>query len=212
VCSQAAEVGGDFFDVFDLPDGSRLVMIADVMGKGVPAALVATTLRTALRSLATTTAGPGELLTRVNRQLFADLDRLGMFITVQILRLDATGAEIRHASAGHCPPLVFCANDAARWWDETGGLPVGIDARETYEEGRGVLAPGERLWLMTDGALEQEDACGAELGGEGLAALAARATDASALLAALNTRAEGRPPRDDCTLVLIAPRATPPIP
>lgn len=212
VCAQAAEVGGDFYDVIDLGDGARLVVIADVMGKGVPAALVATTLRTALRSLATTTTGPGELLTRVNRQLVADLDRLGMFITVQILRLDATGAEIRYANAGHCPPLAFAANDAVQWWDETGGLPVGVEARETYTEARGVVAPGKRLWLMTDGSLEHEDARGTELGADGLASLAAKAADAPALLAALNVRAEGRPPRDDCTLVLITPRATPPTP
>ena len=204
VCAQAAEVGGDFYDVLDLPDGARLIVIADVMGKGVPAALVAATLRTAVRALATVDVGPGELLTRINRQLHPDLERLGLFITAQVLRLEADGLGLRCANAGHCPLLTLDHAGAPHWWDEDGGLPLGVLGDEIYAEARTVLPPGGRAWLMTDGALEHEDAAGEELGADALARLAAAARDPEALHAALHLRAAGRPVRDDCTLVRIA--------
>lgn len=205
VCAQAAEMGGDFFDVLDPSDGTRLVVVADVMGKGVPAALVAATLRTALRVLAGDGSGPGELLTKVNRQLYPDLGRLGIFVTAQVLRLDASGRGASYASAGHCPILALGAGGEAGWWDAVGGLPIGVAPAEVYQEGRAEAAPGSRLWLMTDGATEQEDTSGVELGGEGFARLAVGARDPEALRAALQSRAAGRPPRDDCTLVCVTP-------
>lgn len=204
-CAQAAEVGGDFFDVIDRADGARLVVIADVMGKGVPAALMAATLRTALRSLAHHLGGPGELLTRVNHQLCADLGRIDMFITAQIVWLDADGRALRLASAGHCPPLLLAHNGRAAWWDEAGGLPVGVSADETYAEATREPGPGGSVWLMTDGALEHEDASGEQLGEEAFAGMAASCAAPAVLLARLRVRAAGRPPRDDCTLVRFAP-------
>ncbi|MBC8009913.1 MAG: SpoIIE family protein phosphatase [Burkholderiales bacterium] len=209
VCSQAAEVGGDFFDVFDLPDGSRLVMIADVMGKGVPAALMATTLRTALRAHAVAVPDPAALLTQVNRQLCPDLQRLEMFITAQVVRLDPQGGGITYASAAHCPILVLDATGRAAWL-EANGLPLGVEENERYEGGRTTASPLDRVLLMTDGALEQEDAGGNEIGADGFAALAAEAwrgsPDAAVtlVLRALRQQAGGHAAGDDCTLVAIA--------
>lgn len=210
VCAQAAEVGGDFFDVIDREDGSRLLVIADVMGKGVPAALMAATLRTALRSLAARCTGPAELLTEVNRQLCADLGSIDMFITAQLVWLEADGAGARLANAGHCPPLLLegaGAEGVVSWWDATGGLPVGVSAGEIYEESRHVAPRGSRGWLMTDGALEVEDAVGEELGLAGFASLAAGVAEPASLLAAIKARAAGRSARDDCTLIAFAPVA-----
>lgn len=207
LCAQAAEVGGDFFDVIDREDGSRLLVIADVMGKGVPAALMAATLRTALRSLAARCAGPAELLTEVNRQLCADLGSIDMFITAQLVWLSADGREARLANAGHCPPLLLDPAGAAPWWEETGGLPIGVSAGERYEESRHAVPAGARGWLMTDGALEAEDAAGEQLGAEALARLAEGAAGPSDLLAAIAKRGAGRALRDDCTLIAFAPVA-----
>lgn len=204
VCAQAAEVGGDFFDVIDRPDSARLIVIADVMGKGVPAALMAATLRTATRTLAEHCTGPGELLTRVNRQLCADLGRLDMFITAQVLWLDADGRGASYASAGHCPILELDAKSEARWFDEAGGLPIGVSTNEIYSNGRIEPRAGARIWLVTDGALEHEDARGEQLGAEGLARLATGAGEPETLLTRLQTRAEGRAVHDDCTLVCVA--------
>jgi anti-sigma regulatory factor (Ser/Thr protein kinase) len=176
VCAQAAEVGGDFFDVIDRPDGERLLVIADVMGKGVPAALMAATLRTAIRTLAPHLSGPGELLTRVNRQLCQDLDRIDMFITAQVLWLGVGDSPARLASAGHCSPLVLDVEGRASWWSAPGGLPVGVLADEIYEESHHAVADDDRVWLMTDGAIELEDESGEQIGPEGLARLAATAS------------------------------------
>jgi serine phosphatase RsbU (regulator of sigma subunit)/anti-sigma regulatory factor (Ser/Thr protein kinase) len=212
VCAQAAEVGGDFFDVIDRADGSRLIVIADVMGKGVPAALMAATLRTALRALATNSEGPGELLTRVNRQLCADLGSIDMFITAQIVWLETGGDAVRFANAGHCSPLLFAPEPAAavKWWDEVGGLPIGVSSRELYDEARHQVPEGARGWLMTDGALETENARGEQLGTDGFALLARGAGDPAALLSALEARASEHAASDDCTLIHFKRRATAP--
>jgi serine phosphatase RsbU (regulator of sigma subunit)/anti-sigma regulatory factor (Ser/Thr protein kinase) len=203
VCAQAAEVGGDFFDVIDLPDGARLIVIADVMGKGVPAALMAATLRTATRTLAALGAGPGELLTRANHQLCADLGRLDMFITAQVLRLDADGGGACYASAGHCPILSLDRAGRPSWAEEAGGLPVGVSAEERYPEARLPSAAGTRFWLMTDGAIEREDGNGEQLGPENFGRLAAGLDGPDSLLEALLERSGDRVAGDDCTLVCV---------
>jgi serine phosphatase RsbU (regulator of sigma subunit)/anti-sigma regulatory factor (Ser/Thr protein kinase) len=212
VCAQAAEVGGDFFDVIDLVDGRRLAVIADVMGKGMPAALLAATLRSALRAHAPAADGPAALLNRVNRQLSGDLQHLEMFITAQVVELAARGGALAYASAGHCSILQIEPGQGPQWW-ERGGLPLGIDANEAYEA---MVIPVSReacVLLMTDGVLEHEDQAGRELGREGLLALLARcaacgdpAKVGPGLLTALGERSAGRPPRDDCTLVAIGQR------
>lgn len=208
VCEQATAVGGDFFDVIDLRDGGRLVVIADVMGKGVPAALMATTLRTALRALAAGSPEPAALLTAINRLLCPDLQRLQMFITAQLLLLDPQGAGVTFASAAHCPVLLLNAAGQA-FWHEANGLPLGVDASENYASGFIAIAPWDRLLMMTDGALEQRDAADRELGTAGLADLARNAwreapdNAGAAILRALETRAAGHPANDDCTLVAI---------
>jgi serine phosphatase RsbU (regulator of sigma subunit) len=207
-----AVVGGYFFDVTARAAGSRLIVIADVMGKGVPAALMAATLRTALRALATNSEGPGELLTRVNHQLCADLGSIDMFITAQIVWLETGGAAVRFANAGHCSPLLFAPEPAApvKWWDDVGGLPIGVSSRERYEEARHQVREGARAWLMTDGALETENARGEQLGTDGFALLARDAGDPAALLSALEARASEHAASDDCTLIHFKRRATAP--
>lgn len=212
VCAQAAEVGGDFFDVIDLADGRRVAVIADVMGKGMSAALLAATLRSALRAHAPMADGPAALLNRVNRQLAGDLQHLEMFITAQVVELAARGGALAYASAGHCPILQVEPGRAPQWWEQ-GGLPLGVDANETYEAMAMPVSRRACVLLMTDGVLEHEDPAGRELGREGLLALLARcaacgdpAKVGPGLLTALRERSAGRPPRDDCTLVAIGQR------
>jgi serine phosphatase RsbU (regulator of sigma subunit)/anti-sigma regulatory factor (Ser/Thr protein kinase) len=211
VCAQAAEVGGDFYDVIDLPDGRRLVVIADVMGKGMSAALLAATLRSAMRAHAAGATDPAVLLTQVNRQLCDDLQHLEMFITAQVIQLEASGALLTFASAGHCPILKLVSTGGiAEWW-EGSGLPLGVAADEIYQGVPAQLQPGDYLLLMTDGVVEHEDANGREFGKENLAAMVRSIPDKStpalgpAVLQRLQDRAGGKPPRDDCTLVAITP-------
>lgn len=212
VCAQAAEVGGDFYDVIDLDDGRRLAVVADVMGKGMSAALLAASLRSALRAHAPTAGGPAALLNRVNRQLCADLQHLEMFITAQVVELAAQGGGLAYASAGHCPILLVEPGQASRWLEE-GGLPLGVDFNEDYAAVTVRVPKRACVLLMTDGVLEHEDGSGRELGREGLleligqcAACGDPAKAGPGLLAALRGRAAGRAPKDDCTLVAIGQR------
>lgn len=214
VCAQATAVGGDFFDIIDLPDRTRIAVIADVMGKGVPAALLAATLRTALRAHALAAADPGTLLTLANAQLCPDLQRLEMFITAQVVRLALDGTATA-ASAGHGPLLALDARGPGQWCD-FGGLPLGVETGETYHT---QVLPDAGGWLlMTDGAVEHENARGEELGLSGIAhfvrrdwARLAGGRLGPALLETLQQRAGGQPARDDCTFVTLR-RQSPSIP
>ena len=105
-CESARQVGGDFYDVIKLSDNSLLLIIADVMGKGIPAAMFAAILRSLLRALPELTSQPSALLSRVNRLLFDELSDVDMFITAQLVYVDVRERRLITASAGHCPLLL----------------------------------------------------------------------------------------------------------
>lgn len=207
-CVNALEAGGDFFDVIEVEHGV-LVVIADVMGKGVPAALLAVVLRTAVRAHVALAANPAELLNCVSVQIAPDLERLGMFITAQVVFLARNAPQAVYANAGHCPMVVLDPpGGTARVLDE-GGLPLGVSATEHYAPSAVPLAPGERLLLVTDGILEAPDEKGIELGLEGLTQLAQglRGRELSRicgdLLDLVDHRDAGRAPTDDRTLLAV---------
>src|SRR5690349_4433642 len=104
-CQSARQVGGDFYDVLPLSDTRALLVVADVMGKGVPAALFAASLRVLVRSLVERKLRPHELLRRINRQMYEELSSVDMFITAQFVEIDTACRVLRVANAGHCPLL-----------------------------------------------------------------------------------------------------------
>jgi len=211
-CRPAMQAGGDYFDVLALPDGSVLCVIADVMGKGLPAALLATMLRTNLRAVvATGEADPGKILHMINNLMCADLIQLEMFITMGCMWISPQRDSLRHACAGHLLPLLQKAGrpDVI---DEVpgGGMPLGIfpDGRYTPETMR--LEPGDRILLYTDGIVE---ACNLEAKffelirvTESLERSRASSSHASldTLLAEVETFTDGAPPSDDRTALLIS--------
>ncbi len=207
-CANALEAGGDFFDVLETP-GGLLLVIADVMGKGVPAALLAVVLRTAVRAHAALAARPGELLNRVSAQLAPDLERLGMFITAQVVFLETDSARMCYANAGHCPLIALAADGNTFRVLEEGGLPLGVSQREQYAEHNETVGPEERVILLTDGLTEAPDETGRELGVEGVAQAARQWHGVSleaagaALLDLVHRRDAGRRPTDDRTLLLV---------
>jgi len=161
-CRPAREIGGDYFDFFVRPDQSCLVVIADVMGKGVPAALVASMLRTALRARAGQCATPGELLTLLNTELHTDLAMLEVFITATLILLPAEGPTLHYANAGHCPPLLLQAGKTT----ELGGgeMPLGVMQGITFTDLTAAMPPGGTLFAYTDGCFEWRQASGSFLG------------------------------------------------
>ncbi len=159
----ARQIGGDFYDAFVTPDGGLLLAIADVMGKGVPAAMFAAIFRSQLRAGMERATSPGALLNWLNQTLFPDLDRVEMFITAQIVYLNPRRRTLRMAAAGH-PPLFLIGSDALVQKIENEGMPLGVLPDAVYTEKNVPLPTGARLLLFTDGLTEASDARGKLLG------------------------------------------------
>ena len=209
-CQSALQVGGDFYDTIPAGGGAVLLVIADVMGKGVPAALFAAVLRTTIRSLRHLFAQPGELLGAANRILFPDLSRVDMFITAKLVYLDPQRGGMISASAGHCP-LLFCGTGPEKTAPGKSGFPLGIEADAAYVPAVHALPAGATALLYTDGLSETRDAGGELLGEKKLhqlfTASAAPAREAEAakelLLGRLAEFRGSAPLTDDQTFVLI---------
>ena len=170
----AQEVGGDFFQMIPLEGhfaGSMLVMIGDVSGKGLKAAMTVSLIVGAARALAKTSYKPGEILTALNAQLDGRLN--GGFATCLIMRLSASG-RCTVASAGHMAPMLN-GNEI----DMEGSLPLGILAEAQYQEVAVDLREGDHLALYTDGLLEARAHNGALFGFERLKEMFSVKTDAA---------------------------------
>lgn len=152
-CLSARHVGGDFYDAFEVARGRVLLVVADVMGKGIPAALFAATLHTLVRTMAEWTHEPAELLARMNRQMFEELSAVDMFITAQLILVDSEKQCLTVASAGHCPLLISTKNGAVNALAPD-GLPLGILPRAIFREQTIPLDQCSAVLLYTDGLTE----------------------------------------------------------
>jgi len=210
-CQSALQVGGDFYDIIPARDGALLLVIADVMGKGVPAALFAAVLRSTIRSMPQLFDQPGELLATANRTLFPDLSRVDMFVTAQFAFLNPRQQKIVSASAGHCPLLVWQPGAPAAVALGQSGFPLGIEPLTRYAQTETPLPPGAAALLYTDGLSESRNAAGEMLGEKGLLQLfaqtAAQTSDPHSgkhfLLGRLADYCGHAPLTDDQTLILI---------
>lgn len=147
----AREVGGDFYDYLDLPDGRLGFVVGDVTDKGVPAALVMATTRSILRAAAPTTDSPGRVLERVNEVLYPDIPPL-MFVTCLYVTLDPASGLLRYANAGHDLPYVRRAEGATQL--QATGVPLGLMPDTRYEEKEVMLEPGDSVLFYSDGLVE----------------------------------------------------------
>ncbi len=210
-CQSALQIGGDFYDAIPGGDGSVLLVIADVMGKGVPAALFAAVLRSTIRSMPQLFSQPGELLAATNRTLHFDLSRVDMFITAQVVYLNPQRGEIISASAGHCPLLVWQPGAAGAVALGKPGFPLGIEPGVKYIPTVTPLPPGAVALLYTDGVSEARNPAGEMLAEKNLlemfAETAARTSDTEAakhfLLQRLSDYRDYAPLTDDQTLIFI---------
>ncbi|HEY6489934.1 MAG: PP2C family protein-serine/threonine phosphatase [Terracidiphilus sp.] len=171
VYKPAGQVGGDFFQILPTPQNGALIVIGDVSGKGMPAAMAVSLLVGTIRTLAHYTQNPGEILTAMNQRM---LGRSSGFTTCLVLRCDADG-ELTIANAGHIAPYV-----AGKELLLENGLPLGLAVDTTYAERSFHLAPGDQLTLLTDGVVESRDEGGALLGFERSAALSMQPAEAIA--------------------------------
>ena len=205
-------VSGDYFDYIPLDADRCGVVIADVSGKGVPAALMMAMTRTALRLLATGGGSATEIIHRLNAQLYPDI-REDMFISLAYVVIDRRSKELKLVRAGHDAPLLYRAADRSVTRVNPPGMAVGIDSGGAFNrvtnEFSLVLEPGDCLILYTDGVTEAQDRNGDEFGleamirsvqasaSEGAAGIVQRVTsDVKAFIG-------DQPPHDDITLITI---------
>lgn len=160
----AREVGGDFYDALAVGEQSLFLMVADVMGKGVPAALFAATMRGLLRGLAARSDDPAKILGGLNRLLYAELSAVNMFITAQVVHVDLETRKITAASAGHCPPLYVPPGRHTVLALPTHGLPIGVLPDTVYRSVTAVLGEPVTLLLHTDGLTDTRNAAGKQFG------------------------------------------------
>ena len=159
----ARDVGGDFYDFYMLDDSRLVLTIADVSDKGIPAALFMVISKTLLKNAALSGAGAanyGRMMAWTNRQL-CENNKKKMFVTVFFGVLDLKTGEFVYMNAGHCAPLIGHETDGRTEWnylkDKRRNLMIGAVAEAAYEERRLTLAPGDMLFLYTDGVTEAMD-------------------------------------------------------
>jgi serine phosphatase RsbU (regulator of sigma subunit)/anti-sigma regulatory factor (Ser/Thr protein kinase) len=207
-CQPSRAMGGDYYDWMVCNDGSCLVLVADVMGKGMPAALVASILRSTWRALSVQAEDPGDLLSALNAQLASDLFALEVFITAVLVKLPPSGGALRYANAGHCGLLHRSGQARAFHHHGRGGPPLGIDAAVRYESARIELSRGDWLFAFSDGCYEFDRKRGSAAGLEVLEHELLAAIEQGPvnlvprLLRRLHDLTAGELP-DDCTVVSI---------
>jgi len=175
VYKPAGEVGGDFFQIAPIRDGGALIIIGDVSGKGMPAAMTVSLLVGTFRTLAHYTQRPAEILAAMNTRMLARSH--GGFTTCLVMSAFPDGT-LTVANAGHIAPYV-----AGRELPLENGLPLGLVAGSTYAESTFHLAPDQQVTLVTDGVVEARDKSGALFGFERTARLSVEPADVIAATA-----------------------------
>ncbi|HMM35346.1 MAG TPA: PP2C family protein-serine/threonine phosphatase, partial [Thermoanaerobaculia bacterium] len=204
----SSELAGDYYDFLRLPDGRLGLVIADVAGKGVPAALIMATFRALLRAHVASGAGVAEGATRLNG-LLRDECRPHGFVTGFLAFLEPETGRLEYANCGHVPPLVVAPAGEPVELAE-GGPVLGVFAEAAYGSREVTLAPGQILVLHTDGVSEARRAEGEELGSARLAevvraGLSRGATSLAGEVVRVARAFTGTEAfEDDLTLVLVA--------
>ena len=200
----ALAVGGDFFDFVELPDGRMAIVVGDVSGKGITAALMMAKMASNVRFFATTQSGPGQLLARLNEvALDSESD---MFVTVLIMFLDPINHVLTMSNAGHCYPLIRKQGGEVSRLEKPTGFPLGIIEDAEFEEETASLEPGDIICVFTDGIIEAMDDQNGQFGyeklSESLSSASAGPKDAvKSIQKALREFTGMAPQSDDLTLV-----------
>jgi phosphoserine phosphatase RsbU/P len=190
------EIGGDFFDAVNTEEGLAVVL-ADVSGKGVSAALLASTLQGMIYSQLSAGMPLIDIVVAANR--FFTHKHIGeKYATLIIARIRRDG-ELEYVNCGHVPPLLVCNKEVIR--PPHGNLPVGLLGDATYESDHVSLHAGDRLILVTDGVTEAENARGDFFEDSRLEAVAAKSATLEDIFAAVANFCGGTPLNDDCTVV-----------
>ena len=204
----ATTMGGDFYDFIELPHGQLGLVVADVSGKGVPAAFFMAVARTTLRDLAPAHDAPGECLAEANEVLCTE-NPLDLFVTVFYCILDPASGILRYANGGHNPPYLRRADGSVEALRGTGGLVLGAMPGVDFPDHSVQVQSGDRLILYTDGVTEAFNAANEPYGEERLISEVRThgAETAASLIErichSVTTFAGGAPQSDDITLIVL---------
>ena len=210
----AREVGGDFYEFFELDAGKVGLAVGDATGKGIPAALAVTATSSMLRAVARDSGySPGEVLERVNETLLARIPQ-NMFVTCFYAILEPKSGSLVYANAGHNLPC--CRHEPTGTTTDLSarGMPLGLMAGMSYEEKESVLVPGEGVLFYTDGLIEAHNPQGEMFGTPRLRGLLSEHPMAGADLSAklleelYSFTGEGWEQEDDITLLTLECSAT----
>jgi sigma-B regulation protein RsbU (phosphoserine phosphatase) len=198
-------VGGDYYDFLEYPGGRVGVLIADVAGKGMPAALLMASLQAKVRTLAETPGSTAELVTRLNRGMSAACPK-NRFVTLFYGVLDPRSGELAWSNAGHNPPLLVRRGGELEAL-EGGGPVLGVVPSMRYEERRGSMEPGDVLVLFSDGVTEACNPAGVEFESRLKTLIVEKRAEpvqdiVKAVYEAVGEWTAGQPAADDITLVV----------
>lgn len=204
----AKHVGGDLYEVLRAGEDQVVVVIGDVMGKGIPASLFMAVTVTLLRTMARQCQRPEEILARLNNELAAQNPRR-MFVTMACLVFDLASGRVRGASAGHNPLLLVPAAGEPRFVFASSGMFLGTFPDRSYTSETLDLAPGDTLVFYTDGVTEAENAADEQFESDRLVRCCAAGIGGTAeqtvtrLLAGVQAFAAGAPQSDDITILAV---------
>ncbi len=204
----ATTMGGDFYDFIELQDGKIGLVMADVSGKGVPAAFFMAVARTTLRDLAAHYRDPGACLARAN-EVLRQQNPMDLFVTVFYCVLDPASGSLRYANGGHNPPYLRRADGTIEALSGAGGLVLGALEGVDYPEHAIRLVAGDRLVLYTDGVTEAFNRADEAYGTERLMAEIQAHGDGTApelverICRSVATFAGTAPQSDDITLIVL---------
>ena len=205
VCLPAIGIGGDYYDFLPMGDNRVGLVIADVSGKGIPAALLMAGLQASVRGLARPSLPASEVNRLLNDILYRSTSP-SRYATLFFGVWDGAERSLLYSNAGHNPPIQIGSNGHARL--TSGGIPLGVLDDASWEQERRTIPAGDIIALWTDGVTEATDAAGQEFGEQRLVDILARHRERNLdelvriVLAELNTWLGGRPPQDDLTLVI----------
>jgi phosphoserine phosphatase RsbU/P len=204
----AKEVGGDLYEVLRLDDGRVVVVVGDVSGKGIPAALFMAVTTTLVRSMARQFRDPAEVVRQVSEALAAQNPR-GMFVTLFFASFEPGGRKMAYANAGHPSPVLLRPGSAPSLPFRSTAMMAGIMPDIEVAGAEAELQPGDTLILYTDGVTESLNAEGALFGEDGLIEQLAKepggsaAAAARSVLAAVRRHAGEHPQSDDITVMAV---------
>ena len=204
----ANEVGGDFYDFFMIDEERLGVVVGDVAGKGVPAAIYMSLSRTLVRATAQLGLDAGDCLRQANRTLCSEGDA-GLFVTIIYAIVNTRTGAVQYSAGGHFPPFFARANGTVESAPLVGGMVLGIESEAHYESGHSQMEPGDLMVLYSDGVSEAADPDDEFFGDDRLEAVMAEVagmpeTKAVATIAEkVTTFARGRSQSDDITIVAV---------